>query len=108
MVILNGLPSRCKSIITALDAQSEDREFSTLKVVKSRLLQEKQRQRLQKSDSLETALIGSFIKQARVMQLQPFLSRSYCKHSGHAKDQCGYKHLSLIPTRINSRYYNDP
>lgn len=107
MAILNGLSTQYENIVTTLDALGEDSEIFTLKVVKSPLLREGQRQSLQKSDSSETALIGPSMKQPRVRQFRPFLSCSYCKRRGHREDQRWHKHPSLIPPRTNSRYRSD-
>ncbi len=75
MAVLNGLPERFNSLISALDALGNEDEAFSLDFVKSRLLQEEQRIEMRtraSSTKSETSALFSTRgkKQARIPQLR--------------------------------------
>lgn len=88
MTILYGLPSQYENVVTSLNALGRDSEIFTFEVVKSRLIQEKQRQSLRKTYSSKSALIGTSLNQGCVGQFRLALFCSNCKRSGHTEDRC--------------------
>lgn len=78
MVILIGLPIQFEIVITALDAIGDENESFTLNLVKSRLLQEKQRREMRSQDEQgASTLIWSY--GARGPSVQVPTTCTYCK-----------------------------
>ena len=99
MALLNGLPERYDSLISALDALGDEKTF-TFEFVKSRLLQEEQRtqQRIEASlqKSEESALLstqcGSNCPGCNSKNIRKCTK---CGKTGHTVDQCWELHPHL-------------
>lgn len=85
MTVLNGLPSTYDYIITALDAVGDDSKF-TFDLVKSRLLQEEQRNDMRGDvERSEAALVNS---SANAAFMRGRLNCTHCHRDGHTEDRC--------------------
>lgn len=93
MAVLNGLPKQYDNIITALDALGSESTFS-LEFVKSRLLQEEQRNNIRGAASGETALV----QRPRPPPRQT-LKCTHCGRKGHTESRCWDKYPEQRPKR---------
>lgn len=84
MTVLNGLPSAYRYIITALDAIGDSSTFS-LDLVRSRLLQEEQRNEMRgETERFEAALVNK----STYSSPRNRLNCSHCNRGGHTEDRC--------------------
>lgn len=95
MAVLNGLPTTYGNIITALDALGDDSKF-TLEFVKSRLLQEEQR------NNMRTDIVKA---EAAFLHRPQYRNRNtqkchHCGRKGHTEDRCWDKHPEQRPDRM--------
>ena len=97
LAVLNGLPERFGSLISALDALGNDDDTFSLDLVKSRLLQEEQRMDMRAKAShikLETsALIASNSR-------RPVPHCGHCSKRGHVSSKCWEKFPHLMPDYV--------
>lgn len=95
MAVLNGLPAKYGNIITALDALGDNSTF-TLEFVKSRLLQEEQRNSMRVDVKVETALVH---RPPRI-----FPTCTHCARRGHTQDRCWDKYPAQRPDHIKLKH----
>eukprot|EP00171_Calliarthron_tuberculosum_P023184 IDg23184t1 len=106
MALLNGLPDRFDSLISALDALGNEDKIFTFEFVKSRLLQEEQRADMR----VQTSIVKS--EAAALVAHDHFESSSTCKHRtkcdhcgmlGHVVAKCWKKNPHLRPAFFDRR-----
>ncbi|CDF32368.1 unnamed protein product [Chondrus crispus] len=90
MAVLNGLPSRFDNLIVALDALGNEDKVFELEFVKSRLLQEEQR------ESMKTASASSPHAPALVnrMPIRRDMKCTNCNRHGHTAARCWGKDVN--------------
>lgn len=100
MAVLNGLPDRFQSIITALDAIGDDDDSFTFDKVRSRLLQEEIRSQIRGvRDSTRAALLNNMGSSST------FSSSKKCSHCGmtnHTEPYCWQKYGNSSGRRSNN------
>ncbi len=92
MAVLNGLPKRFETIITALDAIGDDDPSFTFDKVRSRLLQEEKRSAMRDNASIATDTSG-LLNRAPEDDGKP--NQKHCTHCGrrnHTEPYCWEKH----------------
>ena len=97
MALLNGLPERFDSLISALDALGNDDKLFTFNFVKSRCVQEEQRHAQREKDA--------FAKSETAALIASRLAKEVCKHCGRHRDssKCFLKYPHLAPPNHPAR-----
>ena len=98
MALLNGLPDRFDSLISALDASHTDDEDLTFEFVQSRCLQEEQRHAIRDQDALKKSEAAALLA-TRSSKPRRHSSADTCVHCGKHRDssKCYIKYPHLAP-----------
>lgn len=88
MAVLNGLQSKYENIITALDAVGNDSDCFSLDLVKSRLLQEEQRSKLQTHSTPDNAALLSSYRPPAANGHRNSFKCTHCGRAGHLEKRC--------------------
>jgi len=96
MAVLNGLPAKFGNIITALDALGDERSLS-LELVKSRLLQEEQR------DVMRSAASDSLLINEENGGGKRAVKCTHCNRTGHPEQKCWDKYPHLRPEKFRKK-----
>ena len=97
MALLNGLPDRFDSFISALDAAHTDDDHLTFELVQSRCLQEEQRHAQRDQDPLKRFEAAALL--ATGSKSRKFTSAETCVHcrKHHDSSRCYFKYPHLAP-----------
>lgn len=96
MAVLNGLPDRFDSLISALDALGNDDKVFTLDFVKSRVPQEEQRMgKREKENHIKAETAALLARRADGSLFRTFCD--HCKRPGHVSEKCWIKFPELRP-----------
>ena len=108
MALLNGLPDRFDSLISALDAANIDDQKFSFEFVQSRCLQEEQRHTQRDNDSLKAAETAALFTKANK---NTSVTAEICIHCGKHRDSkrccCYKKYPHLAPKGHPSRAHLD-
>ena len=98
MALLNGLPDRFDSLISALDATHTDDKDLTFELVQSRCLQEEQRHAQRDQDALKRSEAAALFATGSSKQRKS-ASTETCVHCGKHRDssKCYFKYPHLAP-----------
>lgn len=92
MAVLNGLPERFQSIITALDAIGDGDESFTLDKVRSCLLQEERRSSLRESCSSNSEAAALMNNSIPLNSKRSGKKCTFCGRKGHTRPECWDEH----------------